>query len=189
MMISNLKTPETSECESPAVDSFSSEPHAMAYLRRQVQALENNFTAAEEHALSLERTAKALAAENRRLGHQMAHLTSENRRLRAAAEQMRAELLVYVKLLEPFPTTSQQTDRQRRDREQEPAGLNNESVAKRRNHEQELAGLRNQLVAAQARLESAYSSLCWRLTAPLRWCDDIRRHLVRWLRKGLGGDD
>jgi hypothetical protein len=186
MMISNLKTPE-SEGESPAVDSFGSEPHAIACLRRQVQALQNNFMAAEEHALSLERTAKALAAENRRLGHQIAHLTSENRRLRGAAEQMRAELLVFNKLFEPLLTIPAPTERQPRDHEREPVGLNNEPVAKRRDPERELAGLRNQLVAAQARLASAYSSRSWRLTAPLRWCDDIQRRVVRRLRRRFGG--
>jgi FkbM family methyltransferase len=135
-------------------------------LRTKVQALQTNFTAAEEYALSLERTADALATENRRLGYQTAHLASENRRLRAAAEQMRAELLVFNKLLEPL-----------------------HAIAERRHHEQELAGLNNELVAAKARLASAYSSRSWRLTAPLRWCDDIQRRVVRRLRTRLGGDD
>jgi polysaccharide pyruvyl transferase WcaK-like protein len=78
---------------------------------------------------------------------------------------------------------------ERRHREQELAGLNNQLVAERRHHEQELAGLNNQLVAAKARLGSVYSSRSWRLTAPLRWCDDIQRRAVRRLRKYLVGDD
>jgi polysaccharide pyruvyl transferase WcaK-like protein len=52
----------------------------------------------------------------------------------------------------------------------------------------ELAGLNNQLVAANARLDSIYSSRSWRLTTPLRWCDDIQRRAVRQLRRLLGGD-
>jgi hypothetical protein len=67
-------------------------------------------------------------------------------------------------------------------------GLNNQLVKERRDHEQELAGLNHQLVAAKARLDSAYSSRSWRLTAPLRWCDDIQRRVVRQLRRRLGGD-
>jgi polysaccharide pyruvyl transferase WcaK-like protein len=56
-----------------------------------------------------------------------------------------------------------------------------------RNYGQELADLNNQLVAAKARLDSAYSSRSWRLTAPLRWCDDIQRRVVRRLRRRFGG--
>jgi polysaccharide pyruvyl transferase WcaK-like protein len=67
-------------------------------------------------------------------------------------------------------------------------GLNNQLDKERRDHEQELAGLNHQLVAAKARLDSAYSSRSWRLTAPLRWCDDIQRRVVRQLRRRLGGD-
>jgi polysaccharide pyruvyl transferase WcaK-like protein len=55
--------------------------------------------------------------------------------------------------------------------------------------ELETAGLNNELAAAKARLASVYSSLSWRLTAPLRWCDDIRRRLVRRVRKFLDADD
>jgi polysaccharide pyruvyl transferase WcaK-like protein len=59
----------------------------------------------------------------------------------------------------------------------------------RRVTELEMAGLKNELVDAKARLASAYSSRSWRLTAPLRWCDEIQRLVVRRLRKSLGGDD
>ena len=143
----------------------------IADLRSQAESLRTNFTAAQEHAISLQtrvdealRTADALAVENRRIGHQTTHLTSENRRLRGAAEQMRAELLVLNRLLEPLHAIVEQMEQQRRQ------------------HEKELASVNNELAAANARLASAYSSLCWRLTAPLRWCDAIRRHIVTRLR-------
>jgi polysaccharide pyruvyl transferase WcaK-like protein len=67
------------------------------------------------------------------------------------------------------------------------AALNNQLVTERRHHDQELAALNNELVAAKARLASAYSSRSWRLTASLRWCDDLQRRFVRRLQKCLGG--
>jgi polysaccharide pyruvyl transferase WcaK-like protein len=48
--------------------------------------------------------------------------------------------------------------------------------------EVEMAGLKGELVEAKARLASVYSSRCWRLTTPLRWCDDIQRRFLRRLR-------
>ena len=139
-------------------------PRAIADLRGRIQELQPDFTTAEEYAAALERTVEALAAENRRLGHQYVHLASENRRLRGAAEQMRAELLVLNQLLEQLPAMAEQTDRGRRDherelndltnklttehqdRQQELADLTNQLVSERRVHEQELAGLINRLV-------------------------------------------
>jgi hypothetical protein len=44
-----------------------------------------------------------------------------------------------------------------------------------------------ELVASKARLTSVYSSHSWLLTAPLRWCDGIRRRIAT-RRKRLGGD-
>jgi len=64
-----------------------------------------------------------------------------------------------------------------------------ESTESQRVIQLEMAGLKNELVAAKARLASACSSRSWRLTAPLRWCDDIQRRVVRRLRKCLGADD
>jgi FkbM family methyltransferase len=146
-------------------------PHQIADLREQVESLRTNFAAAQEYAFSLKaqvdealRTAEALAVENRRIGHQTAHLTSENRRLRGAAEQMRAELLVLNQLLEPLHAIGEQMERQRLQ------------------HEKELAAVRG-------RLSSAYSSRSWRLTAPLRWCDDIQRLIFKRLRKHPGAHD
>jgi Methyltransferase FkbM domain len=129
-------------------------PHQIADLRNEVESLRTNFTAAEEYALSLQtqvdealRTAAALAVENRRIiEHQAAQLTSENRRLREATEQMRAEQLV----------------------------LN------------QLHAMAEELATANARLASVYSSRCWRLIAPLRWCDAIQRRIITWVRKRLG---
>ena len=171
MTRSKFKMLETSEQASLAIDSFS--------------ALEANFTTAEEYALSLERTAEALAAENRRLGHQITQMESENRRLRGGAEQMRAALLVFNRLLETVHVIAEQKDRQPPQYEHHPAALNNEQVTESRSYEQELAGLRNQLVEAKARMTSVYSSRSWRLTAPLRWGDDIQRRIVRWLRQAF----
>jgi FkbM family methyltransferase len=81
--------------------------------------------------------------------------------------------------------------------DEERAGLKNQLIAANKEllgvknqliaADEERAGLKNQLVATDARLASAYSSRCWRLTAPLRWCDDIQRRLVRRIRKGNGG--
>jgi FkbM family methyltransferase len=158
------------QVESMRTKCTTTEEYALS-LETQVESLRTKCATAEEYDLSLERTAEALAAENRRLGHQMGHLASENRRLRQAAEQMRAELLLFNRLLEPLHAKAEQRDPQRRDHNEEPDGLN------------------NRLVAAKARLASVYSSRSWRLTAPLRWCDDIQRRLVRRLRKLLSGDD
>jgi FkbM family methyltransferase len=152
--------------ESLRTNSTITEEYALS-LETEVESLRTKSATAEEYNLSLERTAEALAAENRRLGHQMAYLTSENRRLRQAAEQMRAELLLFNKLLEPLHAKAEQMDPQRRDHNEEPDSLN------------------NPLVAAKARLASVYSSRSWRITAPLRWCDDIQRRLVRRLRGRL----
>jgi polysaccharide pyruvyl transferase WcaK-like protein len=52
--------------------------------------------------------------------------------------------------------------------------------------EPELSDLKSELSAAEARLASVYSSRCWRITTPLRWCDGIQRLLVRRLRKSFG---
>jgi FkbM family methyltransferase len=278
-------------------------PREIVDLRDEVESLRTNFTAAEEYASPLKtqldealHAADALAVENRRVGHQTAHLASENRHLRAAAEQMRAELLRLNQLLEPLHAIGEQMERQRRQEkelaglknqlvaaneelaglknrlvaadevlaglkkqlitaneelagvrnqlvaaneelpglkkqliaaDEEPAGLKkqliaankelaglkkqlvvaNEELAAVRNQlvaaneelpglkkqliaaNKELAGLKKQLVAVDARLASAYSSRCWRLTAPLRWCDDIQRRLVGRIRKGMGVDE
>jgi FkbM family methyltransferase len=86
-------------------------------------------------------------------------LAIENQRLLRAGEQMRAELLVLNQLLEQLHTT-----------------------------QEALAGANTKLVDANARLASAYSSLCWRLTAPLRWCDDVQRRILTQLRKRLSDD-
>ena len=157
----------------------------IADLGSQVESLRTSFTAAEEYSLSMRpqldealRTADALAVENRRIGHQTAYLTSENRRLRQAGEQMRAELLILNQLLEPLHAVAEQMASQRRHHENELAGLT-----------KELAGLTKELASANARLTSVYSSNCWRLTAPLRWCHGIQRRIVAWLRKRLGGAD
>jgi FkbM family methyltransferase len=155
-----------SEVESLRTKSATAAEYALS-LETEVESVRTKCTTIEEYDLSLERTAEALAAENRRLGHEMAHLTSENRRLRKGAEQMRSELLLFNKLLEPFQAKAEQRDPQRRDHNEEPDCSN------------------NPLVAAKARLASVYSSRCWRLTAPLRWCDDIQRRLVRRLGKRL----
>jgi hypothetical protein len=58
-----------------------------------------------------------------------------------------------------------------------------ESAENRRVTELEMAGLKSELVDAKARLASAYLSRSWRLTAPLRWCDEIQRRVVRRLRR------
>jgi hypothetical protein len=101
-------------------------PRAIADLRGGIQGLQTDFTTAEEYAAALEGTIEALAAENRRLGHQYVRLASQNRRLRGAEEQMRAELLVLNKLLEQFPANQLATEHQE--------------------YQQQLAGLTNQLV-------------------------------------------
>ena len=155
-----------SEVESLRTKSATAEEYALS-LETEVESVRTKCTTIEEYDLSLERTAEALAAENRRLGHEMAHLTAENRRLRKGAEQMRSELLLFNKLLESFQAKAEQRDPQRRDHNEEPDCSN------------------SPLVAAKARLASVYSSRCWRLTAPLRWCDDIQRRLVRRLVKRL----
>jgi FkbM family methyltransferase len=230
-------------------------PHQVVDLRRQVESLRANFTAAEEFALSLRthldealRTADALAVENRRIGHQTTHLTSENHRLRRAGEQVRAELLILNQLLEPLHAMAEQMEGQRRDYENELAGAKNElagaknelagaknelagaknelagaknelagaknelagaknelagaknelagaknelagaknELAGAKNElagaKNELAGAKNELASVNARLTSVYLSNCWRLTAPLRWCDGIQRRILTRLR-------
>jgi hypothetical protein len=59
----------------------------------------------------------------------------------------------------------------------------------RRVTEFEMAALKNELVDAKARLASAYSSRSWRLTTPLRWCDEISVSSLGGFEKCLGGDD
>jgi chromosome segregation ATPase len=164
-------------------------PPAIADPRGRIQELQTDFTTAEEYALALERTTEALAAENRQLGHRYAHLAAENRRLRGAAEQMRGELLAFNKLLDAVRAIAEQINRDRQSHGQELGGLSNELATERRPDQQELVRVNDELLATKARLASVYSSLCWRLTAPLRWCDDARRRVVSWLRKGLGGDE
>jgi FkbM family methyltransferase len=235
-----------SQVESLRTNSTASEEYALslqthldealreiADLRSQVESLRTNFTAAEEYTLSLRthldealRAADALAVENRRIGHQTAHLTSENRRLYRAGEQMRTELLFLNQLLEPLHAMAEKMEQQRRCHENELAGAKNElagaknelagaknelagaknELAGARNElasvknelagaKNELAGARNELASvkneltfANARLASAYLSRCWRLTAPLRWCDGIQRRILTRLRNGHGGN-
>jgi hypothetical protein len=59
----------------------------------------------------------------------------------------------------------------------------------RRVTEFEMAALKNELVDAKARMVSGYSSRSWRLTAPLRWCDEISVSSLGGFEKCLGGDD
>jgi chromosome segregation ATPase len=113
-------------------------PREIADLRIQLESLQFNSKAAEECA--------------RVLRLQAANLTSENRRLRRAGEQMRAELLALDQLLEPLHAMTEQ---------------------------------REMLADCQAELASVYSSLSWRLTAVLRWCDGIQRRIAAQ-RKRLG---
>jgi FkbM family methyltransferase len=137
---------------------------------RQVEtsSLQAKFSSAEDRALTLQRegeealqAADALAVENRRIGHKSASLASENRRLSRSCEQMRSELLVLNQLLEPLHALAEQTEPQRE-------RWDNES-----------AELKVKLAAANARLASIYSSRCWLLTTPLRWCDKVlRRNLA-----------
>jgi chromosome segregation ATPase len=116
-------------------------PEATLYLclADRIQELQPDFTTAEEYAAALERTIEVLAAENRRLGPQYVHLASENRRLREAEEQMRAELLVLNKLLEQLPAMAEQTDREQRDHERELNDLTNQLATEHQDRQQELA--------------------------------------------------
>ncbi len=164
-------------------------PRGIGDPRDRIQELDTDFTTAEEYALALERTTEALAAENRRLGHRYAHLAAENRRLRQAAEQMREELLAFNKLLDSVRDAAEQINRDRQYQTPERSGLSNEPVEERPCDQQKMVGVNNELLATKARLASVYSSLCWRLTTPLRWCDDGQRRVVRWLRRGLGSDE
>jgi FkbM family methyltransferase len=132
--------------------------------RRQVEISSLGFklSAAEDRALALQRECEealhaidALAVENRRIGHQRASLSSENRRLRGSSDQMRSELLVLNQLLEPLHALTEQTERQRE------------------RWDDESTKLKAKLAAVEARLASVYSSRCWLLTAPLRWCDKV----------------
>jgi FkbM family methyltransferase len=164
-------------------------PHQIAELKAQVDALRKHSSSAEEYALSLEaalktlqsqstsaedraltlqregeealQAADALAVENRRIGHKIASLASENRRLRQSCEQMRSELLVLNQLLEPLHALAGQTEPQRE------------------RWDGDSAELKGKLAEANARLASVYSSRCWLLTAPLRWCEKVlRRNLT-----------
>lgn len=119
-------------------------PRDVADLRIEVELLKINLNSAEEYADALR-----LQRDN---------LTFENRRLRRAVEQMRAELLALNQMLEPLHTMTEQLEQQKAE-----------------------------LVASKARLTSVYSSHSWLLTAPLRWCDGIRRRIAT-RRKRLGGD-
>ena len=139
-------------------------PHQIADLRKEVESLRTNFSAAEKYALALQ--------------NQTAHLVSENRRLQEAAEQMRAELLVLNQFLEQLHSVSEQLELQK----QELAAAN--ARLELANSRLELANSRLEL--ADSRLASAYSSLCWRSTAPLRWCDDIQQRILTRLRKDRG---
>jgi FkbM family methyltransferase len=144
------------------VKLMAAEEHA-SEKQSEFNSLTAKLSVAENQALTLRsegeevlRTADALAMENRRIGHQRAALSDENRRLRGASEQMRRELMVLNQLLEPLHTLAKQ----------------------QRACYDESAELKRKLTRADARLESVYSSRCWLLTAPLRWIDKVLHRVI-----------
>jgi FkbM family methyltransferase len=155
------------EIKSLGVKLTVAEEHA-SMRQVEISSLEAKLSAAEDRALTLQRegeealhAADALAVENRRIGHQSASLSYENRRLLGSSDQMRSELLVLNQLLEPLHALTDQAERPRE------------------RWDDESAELKGKLAAANARLASLYSSRCWLLTAPLRWCDKVlRRNLT-----------
>jgi FkbM family methyltransferase len=143
-------------------------------LRAQLKAIQIEFKRAEEYA-------HALVLENRRLGR--------------AGEQMRAELLTMNQLLEPLHAITEQVERQKEQLRQQKEQLRQQNEQLQQQNEQlqqqneQLQQQKESLVVSCARLNSVYSSLSWRLTAPLRLCNGIQRRIVARLRKRLRGVD
>jgi FkbM family methyltransferase len=173
-------------------------PREIADLRDQVVSLCSNFKSAENYAHSLQATcgdlqnrydearraydnalkiAESLAGENRRLGQQVSNLTNENRRWRNAADQMRAEIAVLNRLLEPLHVVTEQMDHVRRRHENEMhllrtemARQNSEMQAERQRQDAELREM-------HARLRNVYASRSWLLTRPWRVTGRVLRRL------------
>jgi FkbM family methyltransferase len=139
----------------PAPEGLTLPPNVFdRFVPHQIVDLRDDVKSLRASFSTAEKYALSLKAESMHLTSETTRLTSENRRLQEAAEQMRAELLVLNQFMEQLHAVSEQLELRKRE-----------------------------LSLAKARLASAYSSLSWRLTAPLRWCDDFQRRIVSLLRK------
>lgn len=126
--------------------------------------------------------ATALAAENRRLGHQQVHLASENRRLRSAAEQMRNEIHTLNRLLEPLHTMAEHMESRRWHHEQElhtmRADYDRRCGETKAELQTELRRREAELHDATMRLHMIYGSRSWRLTRPWRFAGRLVKRLA-----------
>ena len=139
-------------------------PAEIADLRNQVQSLQSHFAAAEQYAQSLQANqdevklehgralsaAETLVTENRKLQQQLRSHSNETRRLRTAADQMRAEITALNRMFEPLHAALEQASR---------AGCD---------HADCIEHLNAELRQAHASLQVVRASRSWRLTKPWR---------------------
>ena len=176
-------------------------PREIADLRAQVTGMRNQAASLDEEIASLRavyqdalRAVESLAAENRRLGNQSLKLANESGRYRKVADQLRNELTVLNRWLEPMHAMHEQLERVRRHYAEELGllraemsrqyetmqGARNSADAERRAVEARLqASADAERRAVEARLQAVYLSRSWLLTKPWRATGRWIKRLVR----------
>jgi FkbM family methyltransferase len=166
------------QVQSLRTEFASSEGHAHD-LREQVQSLRTEFASSEGHAHSLQAALAELASENRRLGQQASNLAKQNQRWRSAAEQMRAEITVLNRLLEPLHAVAEQMKHMRQGHERELQLLRTEMQRQISEEQAERQRLDAELREIHARLQNVYASRSWLLTKPWRFAGRVLKRLGR----------
>ena len=135
---------------------------------RAIGALEQKTADAEAESSSALAAADALATENRRLQQQVRSQTNETRRLRAAADQMRSEITVLSRMLEPLHIALEQSSQVSRDHADRIDRLR-----------ADMAGTQAAMQIARDDLRIVYASRSWQLTEPWRLLGRMLKRLKR----------
>lgn len=134
-------------------------PAEIADLRNHAQSLQANYDAVMAEQARALNAVEALATENRKLQQQLCGHGNESRRLRAAADRMRTEIIELNRMFEPLHARLEQASQ---------VG---------RAHADHVERLHAALGEANARLRIVYGSRSWKLTKPWRLAGRILNRL------------